>query len=368
MTRTHHQTMAVAIFACMPIFTTFTPAAAQSVPKPPPFYIAPAEQPSMTARQQEIMLIVRSADGYITEKLHNEFWSSIPFTGSELDQFNELLASTVDKVIGPSQKLGYETWYSAQLSLRAGLVVRSEALDSAIYATLNASNIPSYRKKAQEAADSVDRILTAAAEGTPLQAAHGPIFINEDLIAATLAGIEGGIHRTKILLNPTWDPSLQYFKHPELRISLLSAWPFTPSKSTISLPNGFVSDFYKLEQTVSEAQWAFIGFADYSQAIRLSKVNLSDPTTSVLENVQSGLNAVGATPATSPRAEAWRGYVSAEGSGYFSDGQERGFVSIRSVYLPQHEGFLVFTTVSLKSLSDAQQLLDVLEGQTQILR
>src|SRR3990167_7649839 len=86
------------------------PAFAQSAPKPPPIRIAPAEQPRMTERQQEIMLIARNADGYITEGLHREFWSSIPFTGKELVEFKSLLNNIVDEAIGPSQRLGYETW------------------------------------------------------------------------------------------------------------------------------------------------------------------------------------------------------------------------------------------------------------------
>ena len=344
------------------------PAVAQSAPKPPPIRVTPAQQPRMTERQQEIMLIARNADGYLTEELHNEFWSLIPFAGRQLDEFKVLIADLVEKVIGPSQALGYETWHSADLSLRAGRVIRSDGLDSAIEASLTASDIPTYRAKAQEGVNNVDPILIAAAMGTPLQTPYGPVFINEDMISQTLAGIEGGVRRTKLLLNSNWDPSLQHYQHPDLHISLLSAWPFTPSKSTVTLPNGIISDFHKLEQTISENQWASIGFADYAQAIQTGRVGLSDPTASVLKNAQAGLRAVGATPASSPRAELGRGYESAETSGHATDGKSEAYVALRNVYLPQHEGFLVIVTSSMISLADAQQLLDQIEDQVQILR
>jgi len=368
MTCTYRQTIRAAIFACVSMITVIAEAAAQSAPRPPAISTTPSEQPRMTARQEEIIRIVRSSDGYITKELHDEFWSSVPFTGRQMDQFKDLLASTVEKVIGPAQTLGYETWHSALLSLRAARVVRSEGLDPAIQLAMRASSLPSYRNKMQESVYDIDRILTAAADGTPLQTKEGPIFVNEDMIAATLAGIEGGTDRFKILIDPTWNPSLRYFEHPKLHISVLAPWPFTPSKSVVTLATGMVSDFYKLEQSVSDSQFKFIGFASYSEGIRLSKVDLSDPTKSVLKNVESGLKAVGATPATIPRAEVWRGRVSAEGSGYVVDPQAEGFVALRSVYLSEHEGFLVLTATSLNSLSDAQAVLDELEQQTQILR
>ncbi|AXK44035.1 hypothetical protein [Erythrobacter aureus] len=351
-----------------------TQAVAQAAPKPPPIYYAqpkpqqPAEQPRMTERQQEIMLIARNADGYITEDLHREFWDSIPFKDRQLVEFKALLADLVDRVIGPSAELGYETWHSADLSLRAGRVVRSENLDAAIEASLSASDIPSYREKAQESVASVDRILTAAAEGTPLQTAYGPMFINEDIIATTLAGIKGGTRRTELLFNPVWDPSPRLYKYPNAHVSILAPWALTPVSNTITLENGMVSDFHRLEQTVSDKQWAHVGFGDYSHGIQTGKVDLSDPSTAVLKNVRAGLKGVGATAISIPSAHKWRGYVSAEVSGSVDYEAEKAYVSLRSVYLPEHEGFLVFTTVSMISLADSQLLLDQLEANTQVLR
>ncbi len=345
-----------------------SPAVAQGSVSPPEIQRILPNTPRMTDRQQEILIIVRSADGYINEELHGEFWSSMPFVGDELTQFKNLLVELGDDVIGPSQRLGYETWHSADLSLKAGRVIRSEGLDRAIEETQGASDIPTYQEKVRSSSRSVDQILSAAANGTPLETANGPIFINDEVISETLAGIEGGARRTEMLLDAEWDPKPQLYNHPDLHISLLADWPYTPSKSTVTLVNGIVSDFWKLEQTVSDTQWVMIGFADYDQAIRTSRIDLSDPDAMVLKNAVGGLKAIGATAASVPRAETWRGYHSAEASGHASDGEIDAYVALRSIYLPRYRGFLVVSTVSLNTLSDAQGLLDKVEKRLQISR
>lgn len=368
MIRMKRKITVTATLLCMLMSATVCEAAAKQAPAPPAISVAPAQEPRMTPRQKEIMRVVGSADGYITEELHQEFWSSMPFNGQESDEFKALLEELAKRVFGPSQEFAYETWKSAQLSLRAGRVIRSEGLDPAIKASFAVSSIPSYRRQIEQAAENTDRILNAAADGTPFDGPEGPIFINEDMIAASLAGIEGGIDRLRLLLNPTWEPSLRYYKHPEAHVSVLAAWPFTPSRSTVTLTTGMISDFYKLEQTVSDSQSQLIAFADYSQGIRLSQVDLSNPTVAVLKNIEAGLKGAGAKPLSVSLAEEWRGYVSARGSGSIVNGQEQAFIALRSVYLPEHEGFLVFTAVSLNSLSDAQSLMAVLEERTQVLR
>lgn len=356
-----------ALLITVPVLADTGQAYAQSGAKLPRDGVVRATEPTLSARQTEIMRIVRAGDGFVTEELHREFWDAMPFRDNQMVEATRILSDLIGKALGPAQNLGYETWLSAKMSLRAGRVVRSPGLDPAIKATLNASNIPSYRAASVKSVQSVDKILFAAANGTPLATANGPIFINETLIAATLSGIEGGVRRSKILFNPKWGAPLENYRYDDVHISTLSPWAFAHETSEVTLPGGRRGTLRSLSRTISESQKVFISFADFSKAPTGQKVYWPDPVGTAIRNVQASLDAVGAQ-GKPPYGETWRGLASASGSGTVADATGKLYATIRNVYLPEHKGFLTFMAVSQISLFDSQQIIDQLEIQTQILR
>lgn len=193
------------------------------------------------------------------------------------------------------------------------------------------------------------------------------LFINEDLITATLAGIEGGAQRWEILVRPDWATPLKYYRYPDVRISTLSPWAFVPETSEITLPGGRRGTLHTVSRTISAKQTVFVSFSDVSKNADAQRLAWPDPAGTAIRNVQASLRSVGATGPV-PHAETWRGYISATGSGSASDSDGIVHASIRNVYLPDQKGFLTFMGVSQVSLLDSQSLLDQLEVQTQVLR
>lgn len=329
--------------------------------------IVPSAEPTLSPRQKEIMRIVRAGDGYVTEELHREFWSGMPFDDRQMANATRVIQQMIAAARGPARNLGYETWLSAKMSLKAGQIVRSPGLPSAIAATKRLSTDGAYRNAASQSVRSVERILSAAASGTPLETANGPIFINLDLIDATLAGIDGGARRLEILLDPQWNAPLELYRHEDVHISTLSPWAFTLETSDLTLAGGRKGTLHSLSRTISDSQVVLISFADYGKGPAGQQVTWLDPTGTAIRNVQASLGSVGAR-GTVPHGEIWRGLTSATASGTASDATGKVHVSIRNVYLPNHKGFLTFMAVSQVSLFDSQQLLDRLEAQTQVLK
>ncbi len=285
---------------------------------------------------------------------------------SQLNEVKQLMKRLADATLDETRNLNYQTWLSARMSLSAGRIVRSPGLGPAIDAKLNASSLPSYRASASVSVQSVERILSAAASGTPLETANGPILINEDLITATLAGIEGGMQRLEILMNPEWNAPLRHFQYQEMHISILSPWAFSREKKEITTPGGRKGTIYSLSRTVSESKQVLISFSDFSQGLGNQKVYWPDPTATTIRNVQASLDSIGAQ-GRPPYAESWRGMISATSSGSSVDAEGKTYVSIRNVYIPDHIGFISFIAISRLSLLDSQKMLDEIESQALIL-
>ena len=359
--------LSAALLIALPALADVEQASAQSVSGSLTDAPDPPVEPNLSPRQEEIMRIVRAGDGYITEELHREFWDAMPFSDSQMAEAARDIEELTNAAIGPAQRLGYETWLSARMSLEAGRVVRSPGLASAVRATLKASDIPSYRAASQQSMKSVDRILSAAADGTPLVTGSGPIFINEDLIAATLAGIEGGTRRSEILFSPEWKAPLELYRYADVHISTLSPWAFVPETREVTIPGGRKGTLRSLSRTISESRAVSISFADFSNAPAGQQGYWSDPSGTAIRNVHASLEAVGAR-GRPPYGEIWRGLISATGSGTATDATGGVYATIRSVYLPDQKGFLTFMGVSDVSLLDSQQLLDELEAHTQVLK
>lgn len=311
-----------------------------------------------STRKNEILRIVRAADGYVTEELHQEFWTLIRLESNARSDLSTTIDNLKNDLIGPSARLGRETWLSARMSLRAGKVVRSDGLNQAIHDA--STSVPS--EAIAQSIASVDRVLTAAANRTPLRTSDGPIFINEDLISATLAGMEGSVRRLEILLTPDWGLPLEAYEYEDTHVTILAPWPFAHERSELTVQTGQKAFLSDLSRTISPKQMVYVSF---SAPIDDRRPSWDDPQGTAIRNIEASLQAVGAA-SNSVYGENWRGLISATGSGSVEGSGQKLFVSSRSVFVPQHRGFLTFIATSELSLLDSLQLLDELEAQTQL--
>lgn len=90
------------------------------------FAFAKENWQELSPRQQEIIRIVRSTEGYLTKNLHDEFWRLMP-PEIKTPSGYKMLADMFEEVSEAREDFLRESWVSAQASLRTGKVVRTTA-------------------------------------------------------------------------------------------------------------------------------------------------------------------------------------------------------------------------------------------------
>lgn len=323
-----------------------TPSAAQEVP------------PELNERQHEILRIVRNADGYIDEALHAEFWTPIP---EEMrDQLGALMEEVLSGGIADIRKDFLEqSWVAARASLDAGRVVRPASYIEARDALLNAWDNSGYIRSSRESVEQGERLLEAAANGTPLDTADGKVYITLDMIEQVMDSLDASEERFRKLASPTWDDELREYRYPEARVAILSTAPFTQSKDSITLVNGVEMPSVNLSQTQSEDAYLEVMYAPFS-------FQVSDPVKVVRGAIEGGMEAIG-TSANSPAIENWRGMTSSYGSAHAITSDGSFHVTMRAVFLPDKNALLQFIAVSTLSGADALLRIGELESSTMIL-
>lgn len=312
----------------------------------------------LSDRQKEIIRTVRAADGYIDENLHEEFWSQMPsaFRASPAlrIQLDDLLLDVGDA----RQSFLEQSWRSVGESLKYRRIVRTKAYLDAKQAVLKASTNPAYQEKVRESIASAERLLDAAANGTPIDVSEGRTFITNDMIEHILSGIRASEYRYSKLLLPTWDDQLEVFSYPEGHISVLALTPFTLERKVIQSEAGAIN-LVSLSQTVNSRTHTGISYA----ALR---GRYSDPVKSLLSNARAAIGGLGAS-GRHPYFEKWRGLNSATASGVAQTSEGNFHLTVRVVEVPEINGLLQFIAVSQLSGAEALAQRWALENSSRIL-
>jgi hypothetical protein len=336
-----------------------TPTFAQTLPPSAPAKQANEIRPELTAQQLEIMRTVRSVDGYIDEVLHREFWSLMPTAIRNSTSAHQMLEDLFAEVGAAREDFQIQTWISAGASLEAGQIVRTTAYSNARDAALNASNNPGYQRSIHDSIASAERILAAAANGTPLDVHGGRTYITRDLIERVLSGIRASEFRFAKLVSPTWDDRLTEFQYPDAHVSVLALTPFTLDRQIIRNPAARDVEMVTLSQTVNPSLYVAINFV-------ANGGRYSDPVRSLVSNARAAVEGAGAT-GRPPVFVEWRGMDSATASGEARTSEGDVFVSVRMVEVPSFNGVLQYIAVSQLSAADALNQRGVLEDSSNIL-
>lgn len=187
--------------------------------------VAQATEPSPGA--QAMMRQANAANGYMDKKLHDDFWDEVKRSvapdpsGAKLKAVQETLGDmTMKNTVYPM-----EGWKSALLSLKKGSVVRTPELVRQTK-LLKDQGIPGFDK----AEASTDRLLKAAATGTPLNMNGQSMKIDEELVSQVLDGMDASISRLKVLTNPEWSDSLVVQAIPKMGLTISAHEKFVVSK------------------------------------------------------------------------------------------------------------------------------------------
>jgi len=320
---------------------------------------ATANSGDLSPRQKEILRTVISADGYITQDLHREFWNLVPHqildSDAKVAEYRRLAAG----LTGRMMRLDQEYWLSLDSTLSAGRLVRSPGLEQAKQSALNASALPEIRNPVSKSIESGERMLAAVAEGRPIQTAKGLVYVTPEMTKQVLSGLEGSSARFAMLVDPEWHEANREYQYPEAHVSILSPTPFSVEASELGSENGGKIKEIQLSRRVAEGSYLSVGFASYGNA-------WADPDGAAIRTARASLASVGAS-VSSPISGKWRDRVSATADGKADSSNGPIYVSVRVVEMRDLPGVLIFLAVTDRSAVDGMEMLDRLTDSTQLL-
>lgn len=191
----------------------------------------------LSPRQQEIFKTVTAADGYLTEKLYEEFWGAFKaspgyYPGAERD---------VSAMLGPLILDGLdfqkETWASIEQSYSARTAVKTDGFISARN-KLESNSDPKIRAALLPSLQKADAIIQAAAERKSYSSGGINLFITPELIEKVKTGLDASFYRVQLLANPVWDGKPREWRLKEAGLRVISLLPFTYEQQDMTLANG----------------------------------------------------------------------------------------------------------------------------------
>jgi hypothetical protein len=314
----------------------------------------------LSVRQAEIARTVQSVEGYIDKELYDEFWALLPAEIKDSPSNRKLLKEFLSEVGDEREKFVAEAWLSAKASLAAKRIVKTEGYIAGQKAALRASTNLGYQSTIHESLASGERLIAAAAYGTPLDISGGKTYITLDLIERVLSGIKASEFRLAKLVSPSWDERITEFLYPEAHVSILAKSPFILERTKVKNSEGREIEMVMLSQRLNMSSHQMIGYSDTGGSFL-------DPSKSVISIAKAGIAGAGATSITHTASIEWRGRTSATVIGSAKTSEGEFFVSVRVVAVPELNGVIQFMVVSDLSGTEAITRRGILEDSSNIL-
>lgn len=322
------------------------------------FVSAKESRQELSPRQQEIIRIVRSTEGYVTKDLHDEFWRSMPPEVNTPSGY-KMLADMFKEVSEAREVFLRESWVSARASLRARKIVRTPAYIEAKEKALAASENPGYQKSMLESIAGAERLLAAAATGTPVSTPDGKYYVTEDVAEKVLSGIEASEFRFARLIKPQWDAQSREFRYPAAHVSVLSPEPFVMEQKSVQNAAGRTANMVFLSRTLNQSSYLNIAFSTAGGAF-------TDPNKSLISIATAALTGAGVT-GRPPAALTWHGRNSATGAGIARTSEGDIYVAVRVVEIRELNAVVQLLVATNLSTAEAINLRAQLEETTNII-
>jgi len=318
----------------------------------------PAIAQEMTSRQNEILKNAISADGWLTEAMHKEFWAAVPENIKSDPKALEIIFTAVEESSIIALQFQREAWVSMKMSLAARKVVRTPNYEAVKTSVLKLGSISNSVKQIETNVRNAEAMIEAAAFGKPMAGPRGNFYVTEELVEQVLLGLDGSFFRFRRLANPVWSYKVNEYPFPDLHIRILWDSPFRKEISDMVVEGGRSVKVVMLDNRLSEKDQVGIGFIDM-------KGRWADPEKAATRTALFSLKAMGISEAK-PVTYRWRNRVSAEVSGtaMTSDGPINA--SVRIVEAPEYGGFWQILGISTGSLIEAVDLREILEKSIQI--
>lgn len=321
---------------------------------------ARADNPYLTAKQQEIMQLVLGTGTLLTEEMHSEFWSDVP-EGFDLEAMGiqDAYVSYVEDVAGLSLRYQKELWTSVLNSIRAGRVVKTPKYEKTFHELYYSGKFPKEFDISELAAKG-ERYLQAAANGNPIELKGQKVFVTEELVQSALSRIDSGLSNAKRLLNPDWTDEEHEYVYSASKLKILSDSPFQESSDSLEA-NGITVTSNSLQKLINEN--LFIGY----NSIFYPKHLEANPEGGLIGSVAEIERMYGLSP--SPRIfSTWRSYKTLTSNYKFKDGEDDMYLSIHASFIPSWNGLFQVITISLGDSASADILLEQALFKTQIIK
>lgn len=306
--------------------------------------VASAGAQEFTQRQQEIFRTTAAVDGYLTEKLHNEFWETIKSSPAYYPGAEREISAVLGPMILDGLDFQKETWASIEKSYAARTAIRTDGYVAARQ-KLESSPIPEVRAAVLPSLQKADDIIQAAADRASYSSGDLTLFITPELIEQMKTGLDASFFRMQLLTNPTWDGKPKEWQLNEARLRVVSALPFTFEQQDLALANGVSakSSTYSLNLDGQN----FVGLSSVQVA---AKIN--DSEAALTRIVHGSLAAMGIS-SPSVITTKFRGATSAVAAGQTQTADGPVYGSLRAIRPSGRDDIVLFLAVSATSQIDA---------------
>ena len=209
--------------------------------------------------ESEFFSVVNETGGYITPRLHEEFWAYMKTKYDE--KVREKLVIDVQKALAILQEFQVQTWLSAKNSYFSRKVDKTAEYEP-LRRLISQQQSPYFSTQAMS--ENSEKIISASASRTAIDLGAGKFYITPELIEENRIGIQGSYDRLKMLLNPQWHEDYREFNLPLMHMSLLSL--YAPDEYHEVITHGDESiDIHLAQLTTGKNSVYEIGLVDYQR-------------------------------------------------------------------------------------------------------
>lgn len=319
-------------------------------------------QEYLSARQKEILQEVGRVDGYVTEKMHAEFWAESPNATFKDEAEKEAFFVFIERLATRGALFKRELWSSVKASMDAGRIVKTPGYEAAKAAALEAlDGRPGLQKQAMVEIAQNEKLFEAAAKGLPIESAEGPVYLTPEKVDAIRADLDGVVARARKLANPVWKTELVEHSFPEAHVKILWDGVFAREVQNSQSGSGEKIRRVSLSYQVSEFENVRLSYLQLEEG-------LTNPAEETIAFVRNSLRGAGIDHPTKVSGVLWRGRHSAIGNGMASFSGGKLAASVRVLQLEEYNGILLIIGTTATSVLDAKLLRERLEERLQILR
>lgn len=316
----------------------------------------------LSPRQQEIWQTVMSVDGYLTREMHADFWEAMPRSMFKDDAGKAAYLRFLEKALISGLKYQREAWLSVRASMNNGRVVKTPGYEAVKEAVLTAFDGTGSKQKVASKIANGERMIEAAAKGSPIETPNGLAYITPEMVDQVLAGMDGSLARAGRLLKPVWEDKLVEHVYPDVHVKILWDGQFIKDVQHQTAADGGRIEVITLLHQLSEDKTISVGFLGQGR-------KLADPEADTMRVARSALRGIGIDTLTFSTGSIWRGRQSAWGIGTGTVDGMPVAASARAVDLDEHDGVLLVIGMNFGSSPlEAQLLREGVEEKLQILK